>query len=662
MRKFAVLLFFLSMCVLGFAEKTREKDYILVLNSINFNEVWANNLYRNIREKFSSSGLRVEAEELSIPMIMRVEEMEEKRKSLLLRYVKPPKVVVFIGDPAWLVCRPLFDEEWKEVPAVICYSRDSIPVNLEDFVNKDFLGKGKFISTEEATAGYNLTVVKHPFYIKNTIELIRTLQPELKKIAFISDRRYISAMIREEVVHVLEKDFPELKLDLLTSIDMSTEKLLDTLMGYNREVGIIYNSWFLGKQQSESRYLADNLQKIIYGFVEVPVFTLTEMDMENGAFAGGYFISASDFGKVAVQTIQQILDGKPAREIASKIGGQPRIYLNYHHLQHHGVNPDRVTDDVVFYQVPPNFFQLYKEYIIIAVALLVLSGVILLMRFHAIFQKRQQRQREFQLLSQYRKLVDNMPVIYIRKQLIYDEAGNVVDFVFHDVNNLFEKVFHCTRDRIVGKRLKEADVDNRLLDYMMNKESGRITSFVFPEEGGKIRYYDKLSFPGTEKDFMDVFFIDRTEEYLGSLKMKEHQISLEALNRRYELVLGVTRLIPWTWDLLKKTINYDVTYVPHAHCKLKNSKVLTEKEGYILVHPDDRERMRDAYYDLYYGRVNIAREEHRFRFLGGADEYVWFESFVTVGERDGEGRPTLLVGGSLLIDERKKMEDAAHCP
>lgn len=82
MRKFAVLLFFLSMCVLGFAEKTREKDYILVLNSINFNEVWANNLYRNIREKFSSSGLRVEAEELSIPMITRVEEMEEKRKSL----------------------------------------------------------------------------------------------------------------------------------------------------------------------------------------------------------------------------------------------------------------------------------------------------------------------------------------------------------------------------------------------------------------------------------------------------------------------------------------------------------------------------------------------------------------------------------------------------
>ena len=77
---------------------------------------------------------------------------------------------------------------------------------------------------------------------------------------------------------------------------------MDTLMGYSREVGIIYNSWFVGKKQSESHYLSDNLQKIIYGFVDAPVFTLTEMDMETGAFAGGYFISASTFGKVAVQT------------------------------------------------------------------------------------------------------------------------------------------------------------------------------------------------------------------------------------------------------------------------------------------------------------------------------------------------------------------------
>ena len=657
MRRITALFFFLGVYVLGFAENTRGREYILVLSSINFNEAWANNLYQNILDEFSSPGFHVEAEELSIPMMTRIEEVEEKREYLLSRYLKPPKVVVFIGDPAWLVCQPLFDKEWKDIPTVICYSRDSMPRNLENFVNKDFLGEGKFVLTEVATAGYNLTVIKQPFYVKNTIDLIRRLQPEVKKIALISDDRYISAMVREEVCGVLEKDFPELKLDLLTSIDISTEKLLDTLMGYSREVGIIYNSWFVGKKQSESHYLSDNLQKIIYGFVDAPVFTLTEMDMETGAFAGGYFISASTFGKVAVQTIRQILDGVPARNVEGRIGGEPKVYLNYHHLQHHGVDPNSITGDVVFYQVPPNFYQLYKEYIIIGLAFIILLGAIGLMCFHVMCQRRQQRQREFQLLSQYRKLVDNMPVIYIRKQLIFDEEGNVVDFIFRDVNNLFEEVFHCTRDRVVGKRLSEADVDNQLLDYMMDKESGRITSFVFPEENNKIRYYDKLSFPSSEKNFMDVFFIDRTEEYLVSLKMKEHQTSLEALNRRYELVLGATRLIPWTWDLLSKTINYDITYVTHKLCKTKNSRMMTERDGDMLVHPDDRAGMRETYYDLYYDRATIVRKEHRSMFWEGSNEYVWFESFVTVGDRDGEGHPTLLVGGSLLIDERKKMEE-----
>ncbi len=656
-RRIAALFFFLGVYILGIAENTRGKEYILVLNSINFNETWANNLYQNIRDEFSSPGMRVEAEELSIPMMTKIEEVEEKREYLLSRYSNPPKVAVFIGDPAWLVCQSLFDGAWKDVPAVICYSRDSMPRNLENFINKDFLGEGKFISTETITAGYNLTVIKHPFYVKNTINLIRKLQPDVKKIALISDDRYISAMVREDVKNVLKRDFPELELDLLTSIDMSTEKLLDSLMDYSREVGIIYNSWFLNKTQSGNHYLADNLQKIIYGFVDSPVFTLTEMDIETGAFAGGYFISAENFGKVTIQTIQQILDGMPARDVERKIGGKPRVYLNYHHLQHHGVNPDSITGNVVFYQVPPNFYQLYKEYIIIGLAFIILLGAIGLMRFHVMRQRRLQRQREFQLLSQYRKLVDNMPVIYIRKQLIFDEDGNVVDFIFCDVNNLFEEVFHCTRDRVVGKRLSEADVDNQLLDYMMDKESGRITSFVFPEETNKIRYYDKLSFPSSEKDFMDVFFIDRTEEYLASLKMQEHQVSLEALNRRYELVLGATRLIPWTWNLLNKEISYDITYVTHGHCNTKDSRKMTEKEGIMIVHLDDRVRMHNAYLDLYYDRVNIIREEHRSLFWDGTDEYVWFESFVTVGDRDGEGHPTLLVGGSLLIDERKKMEE-----
>lgn len=68
-RRITALFFFLGVYVLGFAENTRGREYILVLSSINFNEAWANNLYQNILDEFSSPGFHVEAEELSIPMI-----------------------------------------------------------------------------------------------------------------------------------------------------------------------------------------------------------------------------------------------------------------------------------------------------------------------------------------------------------------------------------------------------------------------------------------------------------------------------------------------------------------------------------------------------------------------------------------------------------------
>ena len=71
-RRITALFFFLGVYILGFAENTRGKEYILVLNSINFNEAWANNLYQAVRDEFSSPGLHVEAEELSIPMMTRV--------------------------------------------------------------------------------------------------------------------------------------------------------------------------------------------------------------------------------------------------------------------------------------------------------------------------------------------------------------------------------------------------------------------------------------------------------------------------------------------------------------------------------------------------------------------------------------------------------------
>lgn len=656
-RKVSVWFVFMLWCIVGFAENTREKDYILILNSVNFDEAWTNNLYQEILSNFSSKDVDVQAEELLVPMVKTLEEAAVKREDLLQKYPTPPKVVVFIGDPGWLLCRALFDKEWKDIPTIICYSRDSMPVRLEDLLTGN-LGKGvEFIPTEEMIRPYNLTILKQPFYVKENVELMQKLLPGLNKIAFISDERYISTMIRQEVKQVMKESFPFLQLDELCTLDLKTESLLDSLMLYDNHVGVIYYSWFLGRKQGENSYLGDNIQRIIYGFSKSPVFTLSEMDMDVGNFAGGYFISSSDFGKSLIVTIQEILDGKAARDIPEQNGGHPRVYLNYHHLEHHGVDAALFPKDAVYYQMPPDFFQRYKIYFVVIIAVIIILGALILMRFHLLLQRQQQKTREYRLLSQYRRLVDNMPVIYVRKQLLQDEKGQVADFIFRDVNAIFEDVFRTTREQVVGKRFSEADMDNQLLDYMLDKESGRLASFVLPGEDKKIRYFDKLIFPSTEKDVWDVFFIDRTEEYLASLDSREHQLLLERLNRKYDLVLNATGLIPWTWDLQKHTVEYSITYVlDKASGESFDQKVISEEDSHLRVHPDDRERIRKSYDDLLEGRITVMKEEYKACFSTEDPVYSWFESFVIVGERDESGRPTMLVGGSLIIDDRKKLE------
>ncbi len=75
--------------------------------------------------------------------------------------------------------------------------------------------------------------------------------------------------------------YPSLKLDILTTTRLSTEQLLDTISRYNKETGILYYSWF-SKQVQENNYLNDNIQRIVYGFAHNPVFTVADLQAENG--------------------------------------------------------------------------------------------------------------------------------------------------------------------------------------------------------------------------------------------------------------------------------------------------------------------------------------------------------------------------------------------
>ena len=298
-KRLCILFFLIGWFPSVYGQRSDNGNYVLLLNSASFGEAWSDVLYRSLVEEVRQQGVRVDTEELLVPMMKTPEDARAKREMLLAKYPVPPRAVIYIGDPGWLVCRPLFDREWKEVPTVICYSRDSMPASIEDLLGGN-LDSRTAVPASEIAEGYNLTILKQPSFIRETIEMMRQLQPGMNTVALISDHRYISLRIREEVRQTVKKYFPDLAFESLSTPELTTGQLLDTLSGFDDKKGIIYYSWFVTQNRHE--YLDDHVQRVIFGLAHTPIFTLTDRDHEEGSFAGGYYIPAPLSGKFSKES------------------------------------------------------------------------------------------------------------------------------------------------------------------------------------------------------------------------------------------------------------------------------------------------------------------------------------------------------------------------
>ena len=336
--------------------ETTNKE-VLVLNSINFNLPWAKNFYWCIHDALQKQGISAKAESLSVPALANKMEADAVVTHLREKYPVAPAAIVLIGDPGWIVGRELFDDVWKDVPVIVTNARDRLPASLDVLLSHAPLTETNSVPGEEWRRGYNLTLLKQHYYVKETVELIYKLIPDMQRLAFISDDRYISEETRRDVKEAVEENFPDLRLDLLSTTQLSTEMLLDTLHSYKPNTGIIYYSWFESHNENDNNYLFDHIQEIITNFTPSPLFLLSPENLSNNTFAGGYYVSTESFCDSLLEILNRILNGEQARNIPGGVGGEGNSYLCYPVLKSYNIPSSRYPDDAVYIDKPQTFFQ-----------------------------------------------------------------------------------------------------------------------------------------------------------------------------------------------------------------------------------------------------------------------------------------------------------------
>lgn len=647
-------LVFLFCFVAVFSYGKTNRENILVINSYIDNYIWSNYAYDAVLNDYigRERKIQLDMESLNMLLIKNAEGVKERVDSVFEKYgSNPPEIIIVMGNPAFLAFEDKLRNEWKDIPVVWCADNDQIGF-LDDCISRLYYETENERSIEEAAAGMNVTIVNCPVYLKETVALMKRLQPMMDKLAFISDKRYVSEQLRRKLRTIMKHDFPDMKVVFLTDGELDFDMLLDSVRSYDHTVGILYSTWVNEKEQLGGRYLSANNYKVMSSVTSQPLYTVTDLGIHTGEMAGGYLYCGIDMGKKVVDVLQQLKNGRKASDIPTSNAGEAKAYLCYNVLAAAGLSPSSYPKDAVYYFAPESFWMKYR-YAITGIVILLLMLAILLMRLNLMRKMQVHRELEMLMLEKYKVLFDNMPLPVCKFRLLYNKEGNADDYELIEANSLY---FNSMMGKKfpVGMRASYFNGDSKYIELF--KEVLRCRKAYSFSHSDQIydRHYELKVIPASEKDTVGVFAVDVT-------KLHKAQDMVESINHKLAMALDVANIVPWKWDLVKKTILCDVKRPLELQKKGGNGDedalAVPEKEYFSKIHKDDRKRVEQAYAVLMQGKVDKIKEEYRvLTHVENHTGFEWVEAQAAIDQRDEQGKPLTLIGSSVVTTKRKTME------
>ena len=369
---------------------------------------------------------------------------------------------------------------------------------------------------------------------------------------------------------------------------------------------------------------------------------------------GGYFWTDSEIKKHLLPVIKSRLDGAshPHRVETTAMGTPPSV-INYADYVESGLLLGLCPDDTVFGMKPPTFFERNKYYLALFFSLMALAVIYVIWLRRALHE----RSRRLEIMRSYSSLVENMPVLYARVELIFDPGARIIDYVYREVNPTFEK-YILPKEKILGKKYSELNPDYspELPDKYSELNDNRQITFQYYLEKTKT-HLTVISIHSKTKGCVDVFGVDNTELVLT-------QQMLKSTNHKLSAALDAADMTPWKWDLqtglLSCNVSHDLYVTEEEVTHDGNLIIVPTSACFAKICDEDRERVRDAFERLANGETQKMREEYRVgrQWLPSPQQNEWVEVRAAVDERDANGKPLSLIGTSMTVTQRKEMEEA----
>ena len=641
---------------LSYSENTGTNiNHILVLNAYSSSNPWSNSFITPIVNMASQNKqIGVYVENLNMLTLQDAEARKNLKKDILSEvYSYSPKVIVLIGNASFILHDEL-NRRWPDIPMILCGERDYTgPI---DSIQGHPLTEEERIPINSLQDKYNLTMMQANIYMEENLQLMKQLIPQMDKVIYIGDETYICQQNDYDLSKLIREKYPEMGYEFISAKNTSTDSLFSILNQQDLQTtGILFSSWLRAKDYNGNTVLISNSHRII-ATSSMPLFSFRTVGVdEEGGIVGGYIYDEEKYVDRLLNTIKEILNGKQARDIPFYYATDAAPRFNYQSLIQHNLSPERCPENTVFYNAPPTFWEQY-EYIIIGSICFI---IVLLLSFqyhrlHVLEKMKRLQQKELETTTRYYSLINNMPILYMSEELIKNKEGRIIDTKYTDVNKHFENRFF-KRNEIIGKSGSEMFPESMpQFLYFMNialQEKRSITFSYYYKEIDT--FYDIVVNATSDGRFMDVFCLNSTE-------LHHAQKQLRSINHKLSMALDIANIVPWKWNLQTHTILCDI----NKPVELSDNNKINEEQMsvpdnqyFAKIYKEDLPKVKEAYADLIAGRIQTVKEEYRVvNRVNGCKHIDWVEARAAVESYDEKGKPLTLVGSSLVITERKKME------
>lgn len=371
-----------------------------------------------------------------------------------------PDVLVWIGEEVFLhyLRYTLQLGRWKHIPMVVCAVGDSVSsygwtpertfrfdrkygireynvVTSDIDVNSPFIKEcqkdkdiqispvvinGKQMSRLSVYLNYSGVTVFPP--IRENLQLIHRLMPDLEELIWVDNDSYSSVKSRLKVEELLKEIMPNVKYTKMIHNSMNTDSIYNVMLQPADHRAFLTHGWNIDALHSKR---SDKQMDSLFTHVStVPLFSLTKRDFKKDNYwIGGYYLSHPEMIDKTVALMERALRGDSLMMVPFDTVQGGKLVLNRTAIERYGLAQaaDRL-EDVFYVHIPPSFVQKYERQLLLA------GLVLVLMVCYAVIAMRRRRYNS-QLradYARYKRLYDKLQVIYENCSIdfaLYDKQG-----------------------------------------------------------------------------------------------------------------------------------------------------------------------------------------------------------------------------------------------